>query len=617
MSAVARATLMAVIVMAAALAAAAPHGAAPAAALTVTAPPACVVELTAPLTTWTQAGCGTATTDQPGVPVTSSITNTTALPVGVTVVTWTATNSGETAHDRQAVLVADTARPTLGVPAAHVVEATGPTTPPGTSFGKATGLLATGHVSATCDVPAPLPVGITRITCIASDPAGNAASATWAAVVRDTTPPTVTPPPTATVEATAFLTPLSSINPGKATATDLATTSPDITSTTTSGLRLGANTVVWTATDGEGNSASTTQTVTVVDTTGPSITAPADIVYIAPSPVSRSALGNQGFPTVADLADLRPTVTNNNPESFGFGNTTVTWIATDSSGNASTDTQIVNVRNGTSPRTTVNTTIPFTILPSPDYHVEEAVPLTNELLVLYENDYDPLISHIFIYNTTSRSKMMNFSSSHYYRSLTPIQNSEDDTRFAVMCTSCSPTRYSVVQIFDHNLTGPIATINKPADVFGYLGFSMASSGDKLFVSASNFVHNNLSNVGHVLVYNTTNWQLLYKIANPEPLSHDSFGYRISLHSSSDDTSSDTVYALSRRHTPTLHMYSSDWEFPSGLIIGELQAFNATSGELLDTAYSPWNDLLSRFGFALEASDNGAFHCRSVSIPRTA
>jgi hypothetical protein len=50
-----------------------------------------------------------------------------------------------------------------------------------------------------------------------------------------------------------------------------------------------------------------------------------------------------GTPTVSDIVDPAPAVSNNAPATFPIGTTAVTWTATDASGNSSTCTQQVTV----------------------------------------------------------------------------------------------------------------------------------------------------------------------------------------------------------------------------------------------------------------------------------
>jgi len=58
------------------------------------------------------------------------------------------------------------------------------------------------------------------------------------------------------------------------------------------------------------------------------------------------------IPTVSDLEDPFPIVTNDAPAKFLLGETVVTWTATDSSGNSATVTQLVKLLDTTSPELT-------------------------------------------------------------------------------------------------------------------------------------------------------------------------------------------------------------------------------------------------------------------------
>ena len=80
----------------------------------------------------------------------------------------------------------------------------------------------------------------------------------------------------------------------------------------------------------------TTQNLTlVVDSTPPVITAPATFNVIVGA--SSSLLTG----TATDIVDPHPTLTNNAPDFFGPGTTTVTWTALDASGNVATATTTV------------------------------------------------------------------------------------------------------------------------------------------------------------------------------------------------------------------------------------------------------------------------------------
>ncbi len=114
---------------------------------------------------------------------------------------------------------------------------------------------------------------------------------------------------------------------------------------------LGETIVTWTATDSSGNSASATQTITVVDTTSP--------VLIAPESLEIEA---QGITTnIEDFGDIIAedisgiaSITNDAPEVFPLGETIVTWTATDSSNNVSLMTQTITFVDETSPVITTN-----------------------------------------------------------------------------------------------------------------------------------------------------------------------------------------------------------------------------------------------------------------------
>ena len=163
--------------------------------------------------------------------------------------------------------------------------------------------------------------------------------------LTDTTAPVVTAPADLTVEATAVL---STVEIGTATATDNKDAAPSITNNAPAAFPLGTTTVTWTATDAAGNSDTAEQKVTVVDTTAPVLTVPADIQKEATDVTTPVDLGT------ASATDIFPvTVTNDAPAAFALGTTTVTYTATDANGNSSTATQIVTIVDTTAPVLTV------------------------------------------------------------------------------------------------------------------------------------------------------------------------------------------------------------------------------------------------------------------------
>jgi len=97
--------------------------------------------------------------------------------------------------------------------------------------------------------------------------------------------------------------------------------------------------VTYEAVDDVGNVGSATRTVTVVDTTNPTLDAPPEIVTQDRTP-------NLGTPIMSDLCTT-PVAHNDAPAIFPYGTTVVTWWSTDAAGNESArDTQTVTVLGG-------------------------------------------------------------------------------------------------------------------------------------------------------------------------------------------------------------------------------------------------------------------------------
>ncbi|MBI2298478.1 MAG: HYR domain-containing protein, partial [Armatimonadetes bacterium] len=189
----------------------------------------------------------------------------------------TATNSAGSASETIAITIQDTTAPSIAAPAAVTAEQTSADGTP-VDLGEPT-------VSDICDAapivindaPAVFPLGTTVVTWTATDFSGRAASATQNVVVVDTTAPELAIPadPAAVEQLSADGAP---VDIGTATATDICDAEVTITNDAPEDgvYPLGATVVTWTATDDYGNSVSAEQTVTVVDTTDPELTIPAD-----------------------------------------------------------------------------------------------------------------------------------------------------------------------------------------------------------------------------------------------------------------------------------------------------------------------------------------------------
>ena len=177
------------------------------------------------------------------------------------------------------------------------------------------------------------------VTYTATDAGNNTTTVFRTVTVQDTVAPviTLTGANPYTVER------LSTYNDPGATA-DTGETVTNNSSTTVDMDTVGSYTVTYTATDSSGNSGTATRTVLVADTVAPVIT----LTGANPYTVERLSTYNDPGAT----ADTGETVTNNSSTTVDMDNTgsyTVTYTATDSSGNIGTATRTVLVADTVAP----------------------------------------------------------------------------------------------------------------------------------------------------------------------------------------------------------------------------------------------------------------------------
>jgi hypothetical protein len=284
------------------------------------------------------------------------------FPLGPTTVTFSTTDSSGLTGSATAVLtVADQTAPIITAPASIIVAATDAD---GTAASDAaiaaflSGASATDNVdessAITNDGLAVFPLGETEVTFSSTDAAGNIGSASATVTVTDQTAPVITAPADGTIAATdasgtaatdaAVVAWIES-----AVATDNVDSNLTIINDAPETLPLGATVVTFTVTDAAGNTSSVTATATVADTTAPEITAPGTLVVLG----TEEGLSAENPEIVAMIAGVSATdnvdgaitsISNDAPtDLFLFGETTVTFSATDAAGNTGTAQTIVNV----------------------------------------------------------------------------------------------------------------------------------------------------------------------------------------------------------------------------------------------------------------------------------
>ncbi len=317
----------------------------------------CVLSITCPPDATLQCGSGTGTNVTGVATVTSSgncnalLTYSDSTAPGncaanyVITRTWTATpqTCGQAVSCTQTITVQDTNGPTLTVPADVTVECSA-IPPEGTAT-------ATDN----CDSsPVVTYLGETRTgtpcdyllvrTWKATDACGNTTTKSQNITVHDTTAPVLIVPPDTAVECTA-VPPL-----GSATALDNCDTNPVVAFVGESridGNCAGNYTLVrtWTATDVCGNATTNRQTITVRDTTAPTISCSANKTVECGSQWDFDAPSASDACSGATVSVLN-TVTNGTACNQTI---TRTWRATDGCGNFADCSQTVTVRDTTPP----------------------------------------------------------------------------------------------------------------------------------------------------------------------------------------------------------------------------------------------------------------------------
>ncbi|HKU49008.1 MAG TPA: HYR domain-containing protein [Nitrososphaera sp.] len=271
------------------------------------------------------------------------------FPLGSTDVNCSATdNASNSALGGFSIIVQDTTAPALSLPSDMTLEATGPDGAVGTYAASAYDLVE-GSVEISC-TPASgstFALGSTMVNCEAHDITGNSASGSFSITVQDTTPPELTIPADITEEATG---PTGAVTNFVASATDIVDGIASVDCSPASGsiFTLGVTMVNCSATDNAGNTATGSFTVTVQDTTAPTLTLPEGMTVEATGPTGAVATFTA---SALDIVDGSTSVYCSpvSGSTFGLGTTTVDCTSTDIAGNTASGSFLVTVQDTTAP----------------------------------------------------------------------------------------------------------------------------------------------------------------------------------------------------------------------------------------------------------------------------
>ncbi|MCA1614787.1 MAG: PxKF domain-containing protein [Acidobacteria bacterium] len=305
------------------------------------------------------------------------------FPVGTTTITYTAIDSSgnHATPVTQTVTVVDNTKPVIAapadaayvcpsdVPAAHPSQATrgtvldedGQPLPPGPPFDNCGVPVVTVAETSTGAGSVADPLIITR-TFKATDAVGNFSTAVQTITVVDPTAPTISAPADLTLQCASGI---PTASPSQATAADnCAAPTVTVSDSSNNGAGSAASPLVitrtYTATDAAGNTASDSQTITVIDTTAPTVSAPADLTLQCASGIPAPDASQA---TASDNCAGTPAVTVSDASNNGAGSAasplviTRTFTATDAAGNTASDTQTITVSDTTAPTLDVPTDI--------------------------------------------------------------------------------------------------------------------------------------------------------------------------------------------------------------------------------------------------------------------
>ena len=203
-----------------------------------------------------------------------------------------------------------------------------------------------------CNFPSPtvFPVGLTTITCTATDRSNNANSCLIAVIVSDTEFPVIVCPASISNSTAASLATFTATYAAPAATDNVGISGvPSCSYPSPNAFPVGITTVTCTAQDRAGNTGSCSFTVTITDTEAPILTCPSRVTGFTTPGLSTGLVSFSVSVTDNVNSNLASTCSSASGIAFTFGDTHVSCRATDAAGNTNNCSITVVVLDSESP----------------------------------------------------------------------------------------------------------------------------------------------------------------------------------------------------------------------------------------------------------------------------
>ena len=308
----------------------------------------------------TDPGLCTATVNVLGTPVTSdncavmNLTNSGSgqYNFGDTQVEWLVTDdAGNTNSCIQTISVEDHEHPIISCPDDLTITTnTGLCAATGVSLGNAITNDNCTVFDLTNDSTEPYDLGLNNIVWLVTDGSGNTNSCIQNITVEDHELPTITCPVNLTVNTDDALCSATNVTLGIPISNDNCNVDT-VENDAAEPFVLTTTNVIWTVTDGNGNTSTCNQTVTVEDHEAPTIICPVDLTTTTDTGVCYATGIDLGMSIADDNCNVIAVV-NDASEPYDLGSTIVSWIVTDDAGNTTSCNQSVTIIDPESPTIT-------------------------------------------------------------------------------------------------------------------------------------------------------------------------------------------------------------------------------------------------------------------------